>query len=303
MGVMKVVPSSRIRQTRRSARWRLGVLLPVVIAFAACTSSASSPSTTSRPLATSHSATSTTTKTPTQRLPSIPFSALPSPPCPSGYDPDGVSGTASYMCVPYAYLPGGTLADPNNNTTCPTGSHSTMGPVLCVLDTAAEIVAPVAPPVSTHASRCLPARMKAAKGERIGGASQELAMLIVLTNEGAGPCMLDGYPRVQLVTATGTDLRLSQVAQVASFVTSVRPHVVLLRPGGVAYVLVAQFACALGSLKQAAVMRLSLPGAADDTAVSIPSAEFALCKGGTTPPQKNVIAVTPVEPTIQAVLP
>jgi hypothetical protein len=207
------------------------------------------------------------------------------------------------MCVPYAYLPGGTLTDPNNNTACPAGSHSTVGPVLCVSDTASDIVAPVAPPVSTQASRCLPARIKATTTGRIGGASQERATLIVLTNEGASPCMLDGYPRVQFLTATGTVLRLSQVAQVALFVTSARPHFVLLRPDGVAYVLVAQFACALGSLKQAAVMRLSLPGAADDTAVSIPSAEFALCKGGTTPPEKSVVAVTPVEPTIQATLP
>lgn len=127
-------------------------------------------------------------------------------------------------------------------------------------------------------------------------------MLVVLTNEGAGPCVLDGYPRVRFLTATGTVLRLSQLAQVALFVTSARPHFVLLRPNGVAYVLVAQFACVLGSLKPAAGMRLTLPGTAPHTALSIPTAEFALCKGGATGPG-NVFAVTPVEPTIQAVLP
>lgn len=54
MGVIQVVPSTCILQSRRRARWRLGVLLPVVIALAACTSSATSRPTTTSPPTTQH---------------------------------------------------------------------------------------------------------------------------------------------------------------------------------------------------------------------------------------------------------
>lgn len=75
--------------------------------------------------------------------PPIPASSLPQPPCPSAYNTDG------FMCVPYAYMPGGTAQHPNQNTACPPGSHKTMGPVLCFSDSEPDIVAPIAPPAST----------------------------------------------------------------------------------------------------------------------------------------------------------
>jgi hypothetical protein len=86
---------------------------------------------------------------PRQTASSITFSALPTPTgpstCPTGYLWYAPANPASALCVPYEYLPGGTATSPNDDTTCPTGAHLTMGPALCVSDSAAEIVAPVAP--------------------------------------------------------------------------------------------------------------------------------------------------------------
>ena len=54
VGVVYIVLLSHTGQTGRSNRWRLAVLLPVVIAFAACTSAAPATSTTGYHLAPSH---------------------------------------------------------------------------------------------------------------------------------------------------------------------------------------------------------------------------------------------------------
>lgn len=107
--------------------------------------------TTSTSTSTSTSTTTTSTTSPPQGYPPIAFSALPSPTgpstCPAGYVWDAPANPAGALCVPYAYLPGGTLADPNGNTACPAGSAMSTGPALCTetTDGTSYIVAPVAP--------------------------------------------------------------------------------------------------------------------------------------------------------------
>ncbi len=69
---------------------------------------------------------------PSQRLPLppqasvIPWAAIrfPTGTCPGGDGFGEANGTAT--CVPYAYLPGGTPADPNDDTACPAGSGVTI---------------------------------------------------------------------------------------------------------------------------------------------------------------------------------
>ena len=88
-----------------------------------------------------------TTSTSRSALVPIKFSSLPHPTgisvCPHGYVWDAPANRASALCVPYAYLPGGTVARPNNDKACPAGAHLTMGPARCVSDNARTIVAPV----------------------------------------------------------------------------------------------------------------------------------------------------------------
>jgi hypothetical protein len=86
---------------------------------------------------------------PTSALPPIPFAALPSPSgihgCPVGFVWLSTANPASALCIPYAYVPGGTQVRPNGNTACPADSHMAMGPALCLTDDSHEIAAPVAP--------------------------------------------------------------------------------------------------------------------------------------------------------------
>jgi hypothetical protein len=84
----------------------------------------------------------------------LPWSAIqfPAGTCPAGYYFGETAGIAT--CVPYAYLPGGTPANPNNNTACPAGSGLKLTGTLCTQDAEPyDIVAPV--PVTPDAPRPL----------------------------------------------------------------------------------------------------------------------------------------------------
>lgn len=182
------------------------VALGLASVLAACSSTTTTATTTTTSITTatapSNTTTSTLTTTTTRTLPPIPFSALPSPTgsrCPAGYDFVGVLGAASAMCVPYAYLPGGTSADPNDDTSCPPGSHVTMGPALCVSDQGAnnpsrKIVAPIPPTCRTQQLRVL-----LQEGEVSGSG----AYLVILSNVSSSSCSMDGYPKVVLRDASG----------------------------------------------------------------------------------------------------
>jgi hypothetical protein len=77
----------------------------------------------------------------------LPWSAIefPAGKCPAGYYFGETAGTAT--CVPYAYLPAGTPANPNDNTACPAGSGLKVAKLtgtLCTQDAEPyDIVAPV----------------------------------------------------------------------------------------------------------------------------------------------------------------
>jgi hypothetical protein len=82
----------------------------------------------------------------------LPWSAIkfPTGTCPAGYYFGETAGTAT--CVPYDYLPGGTPANPDNNTACPAGSGlkaAKLTGTLCTHDAEPyDIVAPV--PATSH---------------------------------------------------------------------------------------------------------------------------------------------------------
>jgi hypothetical protein len=134
----------------------VGVL---AVALGACSSSqhGARPAVTSAP-ATSAPATATSTAapatpaispavaTPKQALPPLNPQTLPVPShytCPADLYFLFPGNPAVGVCVPYAYLVGGTASDPDSSTACPAGSFMTMGPVEC--DNEAGIVTPVPP--------------------------------------------------------------------------------------------------------------------------------------------------------------
>jgi len=158
---------------------------------------------------------------------------------------------------------------------------------------------------SPASSVCRSSQIEARQGHQVGGATGERAMLITLTNKGPVPCVLDGYPQVRFLSSTGVDLNLPQVRH-SQYVTASGPRPVTLGIGTTAYVLVAAYRCDLGYLHQSAGARLTLPGAAAGTTLTVRTSSsallIALCKGGATSPG-NVIAVTPVESTLAATVP
>lgn len=194
-------------------------------------------------------------------------------------------GKAMYQAVEWYFPQHGQSFDPNQYENICIGSYVT---------------------TTTTASTCSPAQITARHGQRVGGATGERAMLITLTNRGTRRCLLEGYPRVRLLTSAGTILNLPQFAQTLDYVTSARPRPVLLDVGATAYVLVAKYRCDIGDLKEAAAARITLPGTAADTALRVvmgsTSPGLALCKGGPTDPG-NVINVTPVESTLAGTVP
>jgi hypothetical protein len=76
---------------------------------------------------------------------------FPTGKCPAGYYFGETNGIAT--CVPYNYLPGGTSANPNKNTACPSGSGLKVAKLtgtLCTQDAQPdEIVAPISSTTTT----------------------------------------------------------------------------------------------------------------------------------------------------------
>lgn len=150
--------------------------------------------------------------------------------------------------------------------------------------------------VAPAARACSSRQIKAANGPFVGGASGEMSMTITLVNSGPGPCWLYGYPRLRLVTATGTTLGFSQTHS-NQYIMEVPPRRVLLGVGAMAYVEIAKYRCDLGVIRTASQVQLTLPGPSEATTVPIPTRVLSYCKGGPRDPG-NAIAFTAVESSL-----
>ncbi len=186
------------------------------------------------------------------------------------------SGGFMYQAVEWYFPQHGQRFDPDRYENVCTGSYVTS---------------------ATTAPTCPTSQIRAGDGPRLGGALGERAMTVALVNLGPGICMLEGYPRVRFVTATGTTLDFSQVTQ-SQYLKRIAPRRVLLEVGAIAYVEIAKYRCDLGYLETASHLQLTLPGAGEGTALMVPGG-LAYCKGGATDPG-NVIAITPVESSLGA---
>jgi len=155
--------------------------------------------------------------------------------------------------------------------------------------------------ITPAAPTCAPTHMKVGNGPFVGGAMGEMSMTITLVNSGPGHCVLDGYPKLRMVTATGATLDFSKETA-SQYIRRIPPRRVLLGVGAIAYVEIAKYRCDLGDIETASQVRLILPGAVNGTAFTVPTRGFSYCKGGPSDPG-NVIAFTPVEPTLGAAQP
>lgn len=120
--------------------------------------------------------------------------------------------------------------------------------------------APVHPARISSSATCTARDLRLALGPSISPATGEDGDLLVLRNDTARPCALVGYPHVTLSYGDGA---LPFVYQHGGegYVTTSRPHPVLLEPTGRAYILVAKNECVGRNLHAATRIAVSLPGA------------------------------------------
>jgi len=157
-----------------------------------------------------------------------------------------------------------------------------------------RLVAPakVAPARTTTAPICPPDQIEAENGPEISPMTGERAMSIALVNSGPGTCMLDGYPRVRNGHVRWQDPRL--LTDHPEPVHREDCSIPGAAWGGCHRVRRdAKYRCDLGDFEEASSVQLTLPGAGERTALTVPGG-LSYCKGGPTDPG-NVIAITPIE--------
>lgn len=109
---------------------------------------------------------------------------------------------------------------------------------------------------------CATSSLALRQGPFVVPKTMQLPLLLELVNDGRSACALKGYPRIVLLSASGTVFPFAYRDGGDEEVTSSRPAAVMLRPGGAAYVLINKGPC-LGNVngRLARQVRLAPPGA------------------------------------------
>lgn len=158
------------------------------------------------------------------------------------------------------------------------------------------------PWMTTPASASTCERLSLTLGRRIGGAMDESAVLLVLTNRGGRPCTLDGYPDVSLFGSKQHLLAFSYTDEQSQYLASLPPLDVRLVPGGHAFVLLAKQDCAVRDEANAVSLRLVPPGSSSSLELRFRSGGLPDCAGGSSDPE-NQLAISPVAATVSRLLP
>jgi hypothetical protein len=164
------------------------------------------------------------------------------------------------------------------------------------------------PPANANAvppSPCRAAALALGYGPLVVPMTGEHGMVYALTNRGRVACTLAGYPKVALYDAHGAALPFHYRHGHGLYVTSAPPVTVMVAPGASAYVLLAKYRCDLGTVRNAATVRLTLPaprsaalaGRASPTGMGVSTLSY--CRGGPNSPGQT-IEVSPIERTPKA---
>jgi hypothetical protein len=90
---------------------------------------------------------------------------------------------------------------------------------------------------------CAASSLALRQGPLVVPKTMQLPLLLELVNDGRAACTLDGYPRIVLLSASGTVFPFAYRDGGDEEITSRRPGRVTLRPGGEAFVLLNKSAC------------------------------------------------------------
>jgi hypothetical protein len=142
--------------------------------------------------------------------------------------------------------------------------------------------------------------------DSVSPVSEQEPIAFTLLNTGQSPCTLDGYPALELRNPAGASLPFSNSHAGNVEVTADPPQSVLVDPGHVAWVLIDKSTCNSGGPYQpgspstVSIVTFTLPGANVGLTISAPSEPLVSYCGSGDP--GSIVAVSPVEPTVQAAL-
>lgn len=148
---------------------------------------------------------------------------------------------------------------------------------------------------------CAPSGVTISNGPLVGGATQEEAHSLKITNTGSKSCLMNGYATLVAYGSTGEVLPFTFAHHATGGwpMATKAPSAFTIGRHKSAYVFFAQIACYTGYSKLASRIAVLLPKAPDLSKVLRLSTPLALCKGSAAK-VGNVIANSPIEPTIGA---
>jgi hypothetical protein len=150
-------------------------------------------------------------------------------------------------------------------------------------------------------SPCTAAVVSISNGPYVGGAQEEDAHSLTITNTGATPCLMSGFPRLVVYGPTGSVIRFSLVHHATGgyAMTSKLPKPFALTPHTSAYVFFAQTACMVGTETTTSKVALILPKTLRPSKPLNLLNPIAHCVGQSAS-YANPIAISPIEPTVRA---
>lgn len=126
--------------------------------------------------------------------------------------------------------------------------------------------------------RCAPAQLHLSRGELLSAATEQEPQLLWLTNRSTTECALTGYPRLELLTAHGTPVRVPVCDLGDREIRPSTPAAVIVRPGQRAYFVLNKGACELGETTQGVRVSVSLPGSRAGVLTASLQRPYAACR-------------------------
>jgi Domain of unknown function (DUF4232) len=148
---------------------------------------------------------------------------------------------------------------------------------------------------------CRQSQLRISNGPEVSATTGQNPLSFVLTNRGAAPCVVNGYPNVAFLDAQGRRLPFAVSHRGDQMVTSGRPVAVRILPRRSAFFIVNKYRCDLGDLRVAKKLRTGLPSVSTSAWLTVIPRYPLIAYCGRNDPGSTV-TVSPIEQTLEAAL-